>query len=259
LYGLLYFLIFGFFAAGGVFGIAVVGALLFLRDSKTPDTLSLIREVVKDKSVLALVRQFGANSARSTGLFPFGAAPAQIEGTLLRIETLRLSLADHLEVNYEDERKESVVPELLDLPGDIFFDFGKADIKERGDRELDKYAANLRQSKVESVLVEAFADCKGSVNYNLDLSQRRANAIAEYLHTWGGIDKIDIFAVGRGEPMSAVEIAEEANADGSDNFQVRAVHRRAKITPNASPPPNAVVYRAHRSNNGAAPSSGRNQ
>lgn len=69
--------------------------------------------------------------------------------------------------------------------GDVLFAFDRAELLPGAYRVMDKLAAFLGQHTDRSVLVEGHTDSIGSQAYNLDLSQRRAEAVRDALLTRG--------------------------------------------------------------------------
>ncbi|WP_414515807.1 OmpA family protein [Synechococcus sp. W60.3] len=69
----------------------------------------------------------------------------------------------------------------ISLPGDLLFDFDKAEIRPEAASLLAEVAKSLREMPGARVQVNGHTDNIGSLNYNLDLSLRRANAVKDYL------------------------------------------------------------------------------
>ena len=108
----------------------------------------------------------------------------------------------------------------------ILFDYDKSEIKAEFKSELDKAVEFLKNTnKKAKIEVVGYTDSKGSDEYNLALSKRRANAVANYLAT-KGISRSRIKTVGYGETKP---IASNENPDGSDNPDGRAKNRRTEI------------------------------
>ncbi len=64
----------------------------------------------------------------------------------------------------------------------IYFDFNKSNINAESRRKLDRLADILKSdSEVKAAEIVGFADRIGSDDYNLKLSEKRANAVKNYL------------------------------------------------------------------------------
>ena len=71
-----------------------------------------------------------------------------------------------------------------DLPK-IQFEFDKADITPESNATLDLIAEVLRSDEHLKVMIFAHCDAIGTDEYNLDLSQRRAKSVSDYLASKG--------------------------------------------------------------------------
>jgi outer membrane protein OmpA-like peptidoglycan-associated protein len=69
--------------------------------------------------------------------------------------------------------------------GDVLFSTGKAELNSGGTRKIDQLAQFLNEHKDRRVQVDGFTDSVGTDAYNLDLSQRRANAVQSALQGRG--------------------------------------------------------------------------
>ncbi len=68
----------------------------------------------------------------------------------------------------------------------VHFAFDDANVRDEDRQALERFAAVVRSYyNGASITVEGFADPAGSRAYNLDLSQRRADAVREYLASQG--------------------------------------------------------------------------
>ncbi len=108
----------------------------------------------------------------------------------------------------------------------ILFDYDKSSINPTFSSELDKVVSFLKNSKNAKINIAGYTDSKGSDEYNLSLSKRRANAIASYLAS-KGVNRNRIITNGFGETKP---IAPNENPDGSDNPDGRAKNRRTEIS-----------------------------
>lgn len=80
----------------------------------------------------------------------------------------------------------------------VFFEYDQADIRSDMQDVLDRKAALLRANPNVTLRVDGHADERGTVEYNLALSLRRANSVREYL-TGAGIDVARLEVAGYGE------------------------------------------------------------
>ncbi|MGQ0813535.1 MAG: OmpA family protein [Gemmatimonadota bacterium] len=86
----------------------------------------------------------------------------------------------------------------------VFFEYDQSDIRADMQGVLDRKAAVLRANPSVTLRIDGHADERGSVEYNLALSLRRANAAREYL-TGAGIDvsRLEVAAFGEERPLDA--------------------------------------------------------
>jgi outer membrane protein OmpA-like peptidoglycan-associated protein len=103
--------------------------------------------------------------------------------------------------------------------GDVFFAYNKADVRPRGRGIIDKVAKFLYKNPERTVAIEGHTDSTGSDEYNLDLSQRRADAV-RFLLVSSGIDSARIQAKGMGEHYPIAS---------NDNDGGRQLNRRVEI------------------------------
>ena len=94
----------------------------------------------------------------------------------------------------------------ITLDSKALFDFDKAVLKPEGQAAIDSMVvAKLAQmQKLEVVLVTGHTDRIGSEAYNQKLSERRADAVRDYLVS-KGVDKAKIEAIGLGEKQPLVQ------------------------------------------------------
>ena len=81
---------------------------------------------------------------------------------------------------------------------DVLFDTGKAQLKSGAQRSIDQIAAFLNENPERHVQVEGFTDSTGADDYNLQLSQNRAEAVARAI-TRRGVDVQRVRSMGYGE------------------------------------------------------------
>jgi endoglucanase len=132
---------------------------------------------------------------------------------------------------------------------DMLFDFNKAEIKPEAAQTLDKLGTEMTAQCVDEVIIEGYADAKGPPEYNLALSQRRAEAVKDWLVTRKSIPASVITTRGLGE---AQPVAPNTHPDGSDNPQGRQLNRRVEVEVTAEQgsteaPPSATAGPLHTS------------
>ena len=83
----------------------------------------------------------------------------------------------------------------------VHFDFDRAAIRARDARILDRDAAWLKRNQPYEVLIEGYADERGTAPYNVALAKRRAMAVRDYLIARGiAPDRIVRVAYGEARP-----------------------------------------------------------
>lgn len=107
----------------------------------------------------------------------------------------------------------------------IYFDFDKSDITPQAAIELNKLVDILKDNAAIKIEMGSHTDSVGTQDYNIQLSQRRAESTVRYLVN-NGISQQRLTAKGYGETKP---IARNTNADGSDNPVGRARNRRTEF------------------------------
>jgi OOP family OmpA-OmpF porin len=67
------------------------------------------------------------------------------------------------------------------LSTDVLFDFNSAELKESGKKRLDQLATEVKDANVDEIIATGHADRIASEDYNLKLSEARAQAVKDYL------------------------------------------------------------------------------
>ena len=102
----------------------------------------------------------------------------------------------------------------------IYFNFNKASFKDESYAELNKLEQMMSSNTGLQIEISGHTDNIGPKSYNKDLSQRRANAVKNYL-VQKGIDERRITAVGYGE--------EKPLASNDDEKEGRELNRRVEF------------------------------
>lgn len=103
--------------------------------------------------------------------------------------------------------------------GDVLFSSGRADLKVGATNNLDRLVAFLNNYPNRTVVIEGYTDSIGGDDYNLALSQRRADSVKSYL-TGQGIASMRLTSTGKGlsHPIA-----------GNDSASGRQQNRRVEV------------------------------
>jgi peptidoglycan-associated lipoprotein len=84
----------------------------------------------------------------------------------------------------------------------VFFDYDESTIRVDAQEALAAKVPLMRASPAIRIRIEGHADERGSVEYNLALGMRRANAVRDYLVGFGlDASRFEIFSYGEDRPM----------------------------------------------------------
>ncbi len=104
----------------------------------------------------------------------------------------------------------------------IYFDFNKADVKPESDPQLTEMASYIKQSQG-MVFITGHTDNQGGLEFNMGLSQKRAEAVVKALVTRFGVDAKRLTAKGL---AFLAPLASNSTDDG------RAKNRRVELVAN---------------------------
>jgi len=117
----------------------------------------------------------------------------------------------------------------ITLSSKALFDFNKAVLKPEGKKALDgEVIGKLKDvQKLDLVLVTGHTDRLGSQAYNQKLSEKRANAVRDYLVA-GGVpkEKIETLGMGKTQPVPGVKCEQKKRKDLIACLQP---HRRVEV------------------------------
>ena len=92
--------------------------------------------------------------------------------------------------------------------GDVLFDTGRATLKPGADRTIDRLAQALKDNPNTKVQIEGHTDSVGGDDYNLALSERRAEAVADALRFRGvPADRYEAKGLGKDFPVASNDSA----------------------------------------------------
>src|ERR1700678_4469417 len=102
----------------------------------------------------------------------------------------------------------------------VHFGFDKDNLTKQAREAIDQLAASVATTKGYIITVEGATDSVGGADYNYDLSQRRANAVIQYLAAEKSVPAYKIYLIGLGKDKP---VETNKTADG------RAKNRRVDI------------------------------
>jgi outer membrane protein OmpA-like peptidoglycan-associated protein len=96
----------------------------------------------------------------------------------------------------------------------LSFQLGSADLTPQAMEEAKVFAESMKRPELASMKfrIEGHTDAQGNRAYNLDLSQRRAQAVADYLQSLGvAADRLEVRGYGFDKPLSGYSATAEEN------------------------------------------------
>ena len=150
----------------------------------------------RDKILLAARERETQNAQTQTAVAQSQAAAAQSD-----LARAKQELAD-LQAKQTDRGM------VLTL-GDVLFDTGRATLKPGADRTIDRLAQALKDNPNTKVQIEGHTDSVGGDDYNLALSERRAEAVSDALRMRGvPSDRYEAKGLGKDFPVASNSTAE---------------------------------------------------
>jgi outer membrane protein OmpA-like peptidoglycan-associated protein len=112
----------------------------------------------------------------------------------------------------------------LRMPDDQLFSYDSADLQPSSISQLQKLGTLIKRNPKATFTVEGYTDALGSPDYNLELSQRRADSVKQYLVDVMGINPAQIEA--RGYGASKFLVAPRPVAVNSPEEQIEIERQR---------------------------------
>lgn len=124
---------------------------------------------------------------------------------------------EYPQINQDDYIEEEIFDEPSDLlPYEIYFDWDKSDVDYKFLPQLKDISEKALSSK-ETIIIQGHTDTSGDENYNKELSNRRAVAVAKIIESYGiPSEKIILQAMGSSEP----KIPTKAGVKKAENRRV---------------------------------------
>jgi outer membrane protein OmpA-like peptidoglycan-associated protein len=125
------------------------------------------------------------------------------------------------------------------ITASLLFPTNSSDLLPSSKPKLDEIADALKaQSQASNVKVMGYTDSTGSSEINDPLSQKRAQAVADYLQSKGvSPDHISVQGLGKQDPVSQAQNAEGRAMNRRVDIVISPVEEPGKEAPAAQPPP----------------------
>src|SRR2546422_161075 len=160
-------------------------------------------------------------------------ARMQAEQARMQAEQARMQAESaRAQADAEQAKNVALLKELADLKGqqtnrglvltvgDVLFATGKAEVAAGGLRSIDKLAEFLKKNPTRNLLIEGHTDNTGPEDFNLKLSQQRADAVKDVLVSRGvGTDRITTKGYGPKYPV----VSNDTAAGRQQNRRVEVV------------------------------------
>lgn len=118
------------------------------------------------------------------------------------------------------EEQPAQMGEMITLSSDVFFDFDKYNLRPEAITALDDVAELLVGDTTTNILVWGHTDTAGPKDYNQRLSERRADAVADYLES-KGVARNRMSVEGFGETKLAVPTPDNTPEQANRRTEIR--------------------------------------
>lgn len=138
------------------------------------------------------------------------------------VRDIELDVLDiELNVRDLDTQTSDGEEKVIALNSDVLFDFDAAELPDNAAAKLEDVLADVPEGT--SISVEGHTDSMGTEAYNRELSQRRAQAVADAVAEVRPDLQLEVAGFGMTRPVAENEIG------GEDNPEGRALNRRVEI------------------------------
>jgi OmpA-OmpF porin, OOP family len=146
---------------------------------------------------------------------------ARIEAEAARKrEQEALATAADLERQLEELQAKKTERGAVVTLGDVLFDFDRATLRSGAQQNLYRLVTFLNDDPERELLIEGHTDSVGSESYNLDLSQRRAQSVRDFLASNGiAASRMAVRGFGKARPIAS----NESDAGRQQNRRVEVV------------------------------------
>lgn len=117
---------------------------------------------------------------------------------------------------------------VMTLQEGVLFEYDRAELKPGAMRNLEPLLTFLREHPDRALLIEGYTDSTGSDAYNIELSQRRAEAVKSFLIS-NGISADRVLARGYGESYPVTTNDTEAGRQQNRRVEVVIAHQGQRV------------------------------
>lgn len=139
---------------------------------------------------------------------------------------------------------DAITPVYTFQVSNVFYDYDKSTLRPESATSLDSLVNFMKDNPSLAVEIYSFTDSKGKDKYNKELSERRAQAVIDYLTT-AGIDASRMTAKGFGAAMPAAP----NKVGNKDNPEGRQMNRRTEVRIVTDVPTRRVLYNSAKPGN----------
>jgi len=118
----------------------------------------------------------------------------------------------------------------------VTFGFDKATLTADDKQQLDDLATKLQSARFYILELTGGTDSTGDRQYNYQLSQRRADAVANYLQSKYNIPPRKFYLVGIGKDMQVADNATREGRAQNRRVQIRLLTNNSSVTPSTGGP-----------------------
>ncbi|GGG39691.1 OmpA family protein [Bizionia arctica] len=198
-----------------------VEIIVSVKDAKTNALISGAKVVIKDSQNNPITEQ-SSNSKGNTSFHVSCEPDYYITISKDGYDALTIPVTgtkkDALAVNASLNPINEMITETEVKLNNIYFEFNKSNITQQGAFELDKLVTIMNDYPDMKILVRSHTDSQGSPEYNLKLSERRAQSTVQYLISKGiNKDRLSAEGIGSADP----KVACKANCTEEEDAQNR--------------------------------------
>jgi peptidoglycan-associated lipoprotein len=180
-------------------------------------TKGFVRTSVRDERAARIAADSGLSNSIAT-------VSSDVAGVKSEVATVKGDVAslrnDLTALRTEFGAKITAMEEGLKFAFPVNFAFDDASVREADKAALDRFASVVGKYYSGSMItVEGFADPAGSTRYNMDLSKRRADAVAAYLGE-KGLNTSNVRTVGYGKTRLVNDKAKKDDPGAEANRRV---------------------------------------